>query len=79
MQIADKGCRQVSLTRDSRHGFKFPSLIPATLTTLGVCIVKSKINLNTWAGGGLLFMGEYIEKSIVDDTAELLTERGLTP
>lgn len=55
MQIADKGCRQVSLTRDSRHGFKFPSLIPATSTTFGVCIVKSKINLTTWAGGGLLF------------------------
>ena len=25
------------------------------------------------------FMEEYIDKSIADDTAELLTERGLTP
>ena len=50
-----KSDSQVSLTRDSRHGFKFPSLIPATPTTFGVCIVKSKINLTTWAGGGLLF------------------------
>jgi len=26
-----KESSQVSLTRDSRHGFKFPSLIPATI------------------------------------------------
>jgi len=38
--------------------------------------IKNTIHLGKrW----LALMEEYIEKSIVDDTAELLTERGLTP
>ena len=57
---------------------------------LEICPIKSSTYCTKWtikrdkeyiyrAYVQVGFMEEYIEKSIVDDTAELLTERGLTP
>ena len=54
---------------------------PATSTTFGVCIVKSKINLTTWAGGGLLFRNfKWFKKSEWKNNvpdAELISEKKL--
>jgi len=61
-------------------GFEICPIKPSTCCTRSIKHRKIKGNNTIYrAYVQIGFMGEYIEKSIVDDTAELLTERGLTP